>query len=209
MQGTSAVADDFVTHCGGIVRMGDTPSVLYMLNYKEMDPANPAEEHWGGRFEPMHHSSRRVFDRPLTERDTVPVFSIVELHLKGPERVDDDGTEPCLTLNCLGQDWDGFYMGEGNSQVRYAPKMAGEVPYTITGAVEQRGIFMVENSWPGEPHPDDWQMGDNWWTDVKEPTEFEGAHQGAHQGAQTVARWRDDALRLWAERCLEVKQKNQ
>ena len=87
MQGTSALADDFVTHCGGIVRMGDTPSVLYMLNYKEMDPANPAAEHWGGRFERMNHSSRRVFDRPLTECDTVPVFSIVELHLKGPERV--------------------------------------------------------------------------------------------------------------------------
>lgn len=29
------------------------------------------------------------------------------------------------------------------------------------------------------------------------------------EGSQTVARWRDDALRLWAERCLEVKQKNQ
>lgn len=201
MKGTSALADDFVTHCGGIVRMGDTPSVLYMLNYKEMDPANPAAEHWGGRFERMNHSSRRVFDRPLTECDTVPVFSIVELHLKGPERVGDDGTEPCLTLNCLGQDWDGFYMGDGNYQVRYAPKMAGIVYYTITGAVEQEGVFIVDNRWPGAPHADDWPLGDDWWTDVQDPAEFEGAHQGA----QSVVRWRDDALRLWAERCQEMK----
>lgn len=200
MKGTSALADDFATHCGGFVRMGDTPSVLYMLNYRKMDPADPSVDHWGGRFERMSRSSRRVFDRPLTVQDTVPVFSIVEMHLRGPERIDDQG-EACLTLNCLGQDWDGFYVGDGIYQVRYAPKMTGLVPYTITGAVEQSGTFVVDNRWPGEPHPDDWIVGDSWWTDVQDPAEFEGAHQGA----QTVAKWRDTVLSLWAERCQEMK----
>lgn len=203
MEGSSELADDFVTHCGGIVRMGDTPSVLYMLNYKEMDPANPAAEHWGGRFERMSYSSRRVFDRPLTERDTVPVFSIVEMHIQGPERVNDQG-EACLTLHCLGQDWDGFYMGNGMYQVRYAPKMAGEVPYTIDGAVEQSGTFIVDNRWPGAPHPDDWQLGENWWTDIQDPAEFEGVHQGA----MTVVKWRDTVLDHWAARCREIKEAN-
>ncbi|MBQ9659722.1 MAG: DUF1593 domain-containing protein [Bacteroidales bacterium] len=200
MKGTSALADDFVAHCGGIVRMGDTPSVLYMQNYREMDPENPGAEHWGGRFERMTHSSRRVFDRPLTVRDTVPVFSIVEMHLRGPVRPQDTG-EACFTLHCLGQDWDGYYLGDGRYQVRYAPKAAGVVPYTIDGAVEQSGTFVVDNHWPGNPHPDDWTVGENWWTDVQDPDEFEDVHQGA----QTVARWRDAALRVWADRCQNVK----
>ena len=78
-----------------------------------------------------------------------------------------------------------------------APKASGVVPYTIDGAVEQSGTFVVDNAWPGQAHPDDWTVGENWWTDVRDPSEFEGDHQGA----KTVARWRDTALRVWAERC--------
>ncbi len=72
---------------------------------------------------------------------------------------------------------------------------------SLRAAVEQEGVFIVDNRWPGAPHADDWSLGDNWWTDVQDPAEFEGAHQGA----QSVVRWRDDALRLWAERCQAMK----
>ena len=34
------------------IKMGDTPSVLYLLNG---DPSNPESESWGGRFQKTEH----------------------------------------------------------------------------------------------------------------------------------------------------------
>ena len=193
MRGHGVLGDDFQNYYKGIVKMGDTPSLLYMMNPDEMDPADPEAEHWGGRFERMSHSARRVFDRPLSVRDTVPVFSVIEMHLQGPE-APADRVHPAFTLHCLGQDWSGYSLGGGNYCVRYAPKAPGRVSYTIDGAVVSQGEFTVENVWPGEAHPDNWPVGKTWWTDVDDPDEFEGQMRGA----KTVSRWRDTVLADWA-----------
>jgi hypothetical protein len=43
------------------IKMGDTPSVLYMLNG---DPANPEGESWGGSYLKNGHSSSYWTDNP-------------------------------------------------------------------------------------------------------------------------------------------------
>ena len=130
----------------------------------------------------------------------MPVFSVIEMHLKGPE-APEDRMHPAFTLHCLGQDWSGYSLGGGDYCVRYAPKAPGRVPYTIDGAVVSQGEFTVENVWPGAPHPDDWVVGEQWWTDVQDSEEFERLNQGA----RTIARWRDTVLADWARLFGEFK----
>lgn len=43
------------------IKMGDTPSVLYLLHG---DPANPESESWGGRFQKTNHGARYWTDIP-------------------------------------------------------------------------------------------------------------------------------------------------
>ena len=59
MKGNGAMGDDFINYYEGLVKMGDTPSLLYMM---DGDPNNPSKESWGGSFEHMKYSSRRIID---------------------------------------------------------------------------------------------------------------------------------------------------
>jgi len=201
LKGTSPLADDFKNHCNNLIRMGDTPSVLYMMNYQEMDPANPEEEHWGGKFERFSYTSRRCFNRPLNIHDTVPVFSVIEMNFEGPIR-EHEGEEGCCTLHVLGQDWPGTYLGNGRYAVRYVPKKPEtRMPYVIDGeGIYIEGECVVTLDWPGIEHPDNYQTGPNWYSDLKDPDEFEGINQGAN----TVVRWRDTAISFWAKRAQEL-----
>ena len=51
------------------IKMGDTPSVLYLLSG---DPADPETESWGGRFEKTDHGSNYwtdIQDPAFSEKD--------------------------------------------------------------------------------------------------------------------------------------------
>ncbi len=201
LRGRGALGDDFVHYYNGTIKMGDTPSVLYVLNYKRMDPSDPTIEHWGGKFCRIDHSARRIFDRPLSVNDTIPVFGVIEMHIQGPVK-DIAPDEPCLTMTCVEQEWKGYYLGNGEYMVRYAPKAAGTLSYEIQGeGIEQSGEFTVTNLWPGPIHEDDWKLGPNWFSDLPDWNEFENGNQGAN----TVARWRDTALGFWAQRTAGAK----
>ena len=63
--------------------MGDSPSLLYMM---DGDPNNPMRESWGGSFEKFSRSPRMVFNRITNMADTVAFCSVIEFHLKGPEK---------------------------------------------------------------------------------------------------------------------------
>lgn len=73
---------DFKKYYNGNVKMGDTPSLLYMMNG---DPNNPMRESWGGSFEQLSYSPRVLFDHITDITDTVAYCTIIEFHLKGPE----------------------------------------------------------------------------------------------------------------------------
>lgn len=200
MAGAGHMGPDFKKYYGGNVKMGDTPSLLYMM---DGDPNDPQKESWGGSFEKFDHSSRLIFNRNTTLADTVTVCSILEFHIKGPQ-VNIPPDSACFTLSVKAgigeQQWAGYYLGEGNYVVRYAPKQAETLSYNITSPIpgfkEQAGQLVVDNLWPGKPRKTDYPLGKNWYTDRSDPQLYDGKIQGGI----TVKKWRNDVLMDWAKR---------
>ena len=196
IRGAGHLGKDYIKYYDGKVKMGDTPSLLYMM---DGDPNNPQKESRGGSFEKFTHSPRVIFNRSTTLKDTVPVYAIIEFRIKGPEmNIPADST--CFTMTTDGQDWEGFYLGNGEYAVRYAPKSTAVLTYKITSDIpefpEQTGEFVVNNTWPGKIDADDYKLGDYWYTDRNDANLFEGKWQGS----KTVSKWRKDVLRDWAKR---------
>ncbi len=50
----------FKNYYKGSLKMGDTPSLAYVMNG---NPEDPLGESWGGSFTQINHSSRVIFDR--------------------------------------------------------------------------------------------------------------------------------------------------
>ena len=73
--GAGHLREDFKNYYKGEVKMGDTPSLLYMM---DGDPHDPTRESWGGSFEKIDRSSRVVFNRATGVQDTVAYCTIVE-----------------------------------------------------------------------------------------------------------------------------------
>ena len=188
---------DFKNYYNGIVKMGDTPSLLYMMHG---DPADPMGESWGGSFEPINRSSRRVFHRQTTLQDTIPPYSVVEWVFKGPKKYDIAEDSVCLTATIDKQQWAGYYLGDGNYVLRYSPKMPANLTYSITSPFPElnglKGSFVVDDVWPGKPSADDYQLGKQWYSDRHERELYEDQWQGA----KTQRKWRNDILEDWARR---------
>lgn len=184
----------------GRLKMGDTPSLLYMM---DGDPNDPRKESWGGSYVHINYSPRIVFSRNTTIQDTVPVFSILEFHFTGPI-VNIPRDSACITMTVQAeigeQKWDGFYLGNGNYVVRYCPKRTEKLTYTVSSDVagfrKQSGTFFVGNQWPGKHNPTDYGLGQNWYTDRPDPNLYDGIWQGG----KTVLKWRSDVLTDWAKR---------
>jgi hypothetical protein len=151
----------------------------------------------------MRHSPRRVFDRPTTEVDRIPEFALIEWVIDGPDR-GPASDRFCLLLKIQGQQFEGFYEGDGRYRARFVPKSASRWRYTIDAPDEAldkvigdlSGAFVSESPWPGEPVAGDIEGLTHWWTDDPDTAMSEGAHQGA----RTVSRWREAFLRDWATR---------
>ncbi len=184
----------------GNLKMGDTPSLLYMM---DGNPDNPMKESWGGSYLKFQQSPRLIFSRNTTINDTVPVFSIIEFKFKGPVvKIPHDSACIKMTVKSeIGeQKWDGFYLGSGNYVVRYSPKRTETVTYKVTSSIpgfdEQSGAFVVENIWPGKPRKTDFKLGSSWYTDRPDSELYDDIWQGG----KTVLKWRSDVLLDWAKR---------
>ncbi|MBD0364665.1 MAG: DUF5060 domain-containing protein, partial [Flavisolibacter sp.] len=201
IRGAGYMGKDFINYYGGNVKMGDTPSLLYMM---DGDPNNPLKESWGGSFEKFNHSPRMVFNRNTTLADTVTVCSILEFHIKGPE-INIPADSACFTLSVKAgigeQKWAGYYRGDGNYVVRYAPKQSETLSYNITSSIagfpEQSGQLVVDNLWPGKDRKTDYPLGPHWFTDRSDAQLYDGKIQGG----LTVKKWRNKVLQDWAKRC--------
>ncbi|MBC8767718.1 DUF1593 domain-containing protein [Arenibacter sp. BSSL-BM3] len=206
ISGGGYLGKDFKNYYKGDIKMGDTPSLLYVMNG---DPNNPLADNWGGRFEKFSHSPRFVYERNTTLADTVSVYSIVEYQLDGPKiSIPLDST--CFTMTVHAgvgeQKWPGFYLGDGKFAIRYAPKKSETLTYKITsdipGFPEHKGQLVVNNLWPGKPLPSDYKLGANWYTDSTDPQLFDNEWQGA----KTVLKWRSHVLMDWAKRWTWLKE---
>ncbi len=176
--GAGELGQDFIKYYKGNIKMGDTPSLLYMM---DGDPINPFKESWGGSFEKINRSPRVVFNRNTTLSDTVTVYSIVEFHFKGPKvKIPPDSA--CFMMSVKAkiglQKWAGYYLGNGNYTVRYCPKQTETLSYTISSEIkgfeEQSGQFVVDNVWIGKPKITDYKLGKYWFTERANPSIFDG-----------------------------------
>ena len=197
LAGAGNLGRDFIRYYDGLPKMGDTPALLYVM---DGDPDDPTGESWGGSFEPTRRSSRAVFHRPVTAADTVPVYSIIELHIKGPVKDDIAPDSVCFRMDIRNQKWDGFYLGNGDYAVRHSTYYLGTLPYTITSDIPgfpcHEGAITVENLWPGRESATDYEVGANWYTDKADPALF----WKKLQGAQTVLKWREAVMEDWGKR---------
>lgn len=197
IKGAGYLGADFIDYYEGLVKMGDTPSLLYMMSG---NPADPCGDSWGGSFVSMNESPRTVFTSNPTLKDTVAVYSVLEFHFPGPVQDEKSVGEKFFTFRIDRQNWDGVYLGKGVYGVRYAPKAPAVLSYeTISGIKELdglKGTFVVDKAWPGKSTVNSYRLGKNWYTDKPDTALFEGDWQGS----KTVSKWRGEVLSDWAER---------
>lgn len=198
VRGAGHLGADFVNYKGGLPKLGDTPSLLYML---DGDPAKPERESWGGSYVKVGHSPRLVLNRRATAKDTVQTYGIIEFQVKGPQLADSMKFRPVMWLIVDRQKWEGYYMGDGDYMVRYSTYKYGTHPYTIFSEIDgfpiQQGCFTVKNIYPGRHRKTDYKVGSTWWTDRHDASLF----WDNCQGAMTVYKWRKDVIEDWGKRC--------
>ena len=196
IRGHGYMGDDFINYYGGEIKMGDTPSLGYLLHGRPDDPMKPS---WGGQHHPISYSSKHIFEGRSTIKDTVPAYGVVEWHFKGPY-MEIPFDSICFWIDIQGDSWPGYHIGQGNYAVRYSPKQEGIFQYSTRSKITEinglKGEFVSETPWPAAPNKDDYPLGSNWYGDLMEPEYFlEG-----QQGAKTLSRHRKEYLSDWAQR---------
>ncbi|MDX1286385.1 MAG: DUF1593 domain-containing protein, partial [Draconibacterium sp.] len=82
IKGRGELGKAFKNYYKGEIKMGDTPSLVYLMNGDSNDPSG---ESWGGSFTPIKQSSKTIFKRNTTILDTVVAYETLEWHFAGPE----------------------------------------------------------------------------------------------------------------------------
>lgn len=192
VKGRGALGDYFVT-IAPQVKMGDSPSLAYVLG---ATPENPAAGGWGGRFVRAWDRPRYTFRQPPVKDDIVETFSLVELIYRP---AGNPAANVKASLHIDRQEFIGFPDGEGAWRFLFSPKEAKSWTYRIVsnhpGLDGQTGAFTSRNPGadgarqPAVAYP-------HWWTDDPSPESSEGPHHGA----KTVSRWRAEFLHDFARR---------
>ncbi|MGN0282574.1 MAG: nucleoside hydrolase-like domain-containing protein [Prevotella sp.] len=193
---------DFAAYYKGNPKMGDTPTLLYMM---KGNPANPEAQSLAGRFVPCRRTPRSIYYGATTAKDTTQICGIIEWQLKGPARDDIAVDSACLTLDIRGQKWEGYYKGNGNYVLRHSTYYIGTLDYTITSTIKGfkpiKGQITVENTWDTAPKSTDYITGREWWTDSYAPADY----WNGCAGAMTQYVVREESMRDWAERWAWLK----
>jgi hypothetical protein len=197
IKGKGALGDFFVSKKGS-VKMGDTPSVGWLLKGSAEDPAQLG---WGGSFV-------RAWDRPFyrfegmpTKADRMEIFGILELVLPMGKDVPE---KPEAVLVADNQNLTGYAPGDGTMRFRFCPKSAGtnglrissNVP-ALDGMTGQITSYLPSADIARQPS----SKFPNWWTDDPSPE----AADGSHHGAKTVNQWREEFLGDFAQRMLRCQ----
>lgn len=188
-----ALGTYFAGHLGGVIKMGDTPSVNWLLRGTPGEPAWPG---WGGRFVRAWDRPFARFGRLTTAADRIEIFGILELVLPlGP----DAPAKPEGRMIVTNQSLIGYPDGEGNLRFRFCPRDPKVFSYEIrSNAPALHGRKGQITSYLPSPdvtlHPS--PRFPNWWTDDPSPAMAEGIHHGA----RSLSQWRERYLRDFAKR---------
>ncbi|MCW0481787.1 DUF1593 domain-containing protein [Gaoshiqia sediminis] len=194
IDGRGAMADFFMTQLGGTIKMGDTPSLAWLLN--SSDPEDPTIPNWGGQYTRAWERPYRIFNRMPESNDTIAEFTVMELALPLPNQLP-SGPEACLKVE--NQALPGTISNDGTMRFRFSPKGAKVFRFEIESNVPELNgqtgqvTAVTTPPWlasqPSEKFP-------NWYTDDPR-MEW---REGPHIGAKTVSQWREDYLRDFARR---------
>jgi hypothetical protein len=191
--GKGALGDYFAQQLGGSIKMGDTPSVAYVLGATRDDPSR---ESWGGRFVRAWDRPRRAFEGPTTAADRVEAFSILELVYPA-----EDAPRPSAWASLVvdEQEFPGFVGSDGTWHFLFSPKEAKAWSYSLRSdapSLQGRTGAFTSIAAPPDAARRTSTRFPNWWTDDPDPAWSEGPHQGA----KTVNRWRRAFLQDFARR---------
>lgn len=179
------------------IKMGDTPSLVYLLG---KTPEDPSKDSWGGRFVRAWDRSRHTFDhaetKPPTAADKVETFGVVEIIYQVATNAPMNATANLIMDK---QKFPGFKDDAGSWHFIFSPKDSKTWSYTIQSSVlalnGQTGGFASYRptlglaTKPSAHYP-------NWWTDDPNPALAERDFSGV----KTVSQWREDFLRDFALR---------
>jgi hypothetical protein len=199
--GRGALGDFFNTQLKGVIKMGDSPSVGWLLHGNPADPSQPG---WGGKFVRIWDERKTVFNRLTIEADRVEVFGVVEFALPVPEGFSATNTATMIFDNRI----PAVGAKEGNVlRFRFAPRDAKVWPYTIKSDIA--GLDGQSGKFTAVPPPIERtrilsSRHPNWWIDDPDPA----AAEGVHPGAKSVNQWRVDFLRDFASRMLRCQVPN-
>jgi len=204
LENAGELGKDFANYYKGNVKMGDTPSLLYMM---DGNPNDPTKECWGGSFEKINRSAKVTFNRLSTQRDTVAFCTLVSFQFKGPKiNAPKDSIVFYMETPYAGgaQKWGGYYLGDGLYGLHYVPKQAETIHYQITSSIPEfpkgEGTLIVTNPWPGKSNPTDFLLGPNWYSDKSDPKLYDGKIQGG----KTISKWRKAVMEDWGNRTGEL-----
>jgi uncharacterized protein YndB with AHSA1/START domain len=183
--GRGALGDYFASKLQGVIKMGDSPSVTYLLNG---DPANPEKPGWGGRYVPIWDGRLSSFNRLTTDSDKAEVFGTVDFSIPVPAGA--QVTKVLFDNRVAVQ-----FTVEGNRvRFRFSPRDAKVWKYEIEGA-GLTGSFTAAPP-PRERTSKRSKVHPNWWIDDPDPV----AAEGVHPGAKSVNQWRHAFLQDFATR---------
>ena len=198
LAGRGALGDFFMTQLKGTVKMGDSPSVGYLLRGTPEDPSQPG---WGGKFARIWDGRKTVFDRLTTESDQVEAFGVVEFAIPLPAGMTRENSVRVVFDNRISA----ITTNDGRTlRFRFSPRDAKVWPYVIHSDFAalngQSGKFAAvpppaeRTGRPSKVHP-------NWWIDDPDPA----AAEGIHPGAKSVNRRREQFLGDFAARMRRCK----
>jgi len=195
--GKGALSDFFVSKKDDI-KMGDTPSLGWLLKGTPDDPTQPG---WGGSYVRAWERPYSRYERMTTKEDRMEVFGILELVLPMGHDIPE---QPEAVLVVENQKLSGHAPGDGTMRFRFCPKSNKGLGFKI-----QSNVPALDGKTGGItayiPSPDMAQRPavkfPNWWTD--DPSL--DVAEGSHSGAKTVSRWREDFLDDFAQRMLRCQ----